>query len=1304
MKGRPLNYASPDQYPGAFRIAGIYLTLGILWILFSDRWAAAIAPDPETLTRISIIKGWGYMMVTALLLYGLARYEMAVLQSRDEALRQSEEKYRKLFAEMMNGCALHEIVYDADGKAVDYITLEVNNAYETMLNVKSEQVVGQKASQILPEEELNHWLGIFGPVAEDGKSVHYEMYSPFNQKYFEGSAYCPERGKFAVTFMEVTERKGAEQALHESAENLAMAQRIGHFGSWEMRLDEHQEIIEPHFWSDECYRIYGYEPGAVEITEEFVMSCIHPDDLAAAKQVIIKATHDHQEFIEEYRILQLDGTLRFIYEQGKVILDEQTDRPVKIVGSLYDITERRQAEKALVESEERFRSLYENSTVGLYRTTPDGRILLANPALLQILGYASFEELSARDLSKEGFEPSYQRAQFIQTMEKESEVRGLESIWTRADGAEIYVRESARAIRDAQGRILYFDGIFEDITQQKWAEEALRESEERYRTLAEAAEDTIFIINSDDTLQYINPSGARLIGRQPENIVGRRRTDIFPPSIAGPQKPHLDKVFQYGVPSISESSIPTPYGEAWLSTSLVPLKGNDGRVSAVLGISRNITERKWAEETVREKERQMHALVASLDDIVFEIDEQGTYLNIWSSSEELLVQPRDAMIGRTVVEMLGEETGRPFLDIYKRVLTTGQTENIEHIIDVAGGPHWFQSHISPIRSPDGSYKTVSVFVRDITPRKQAEDSLRKRTEELALLQEAGRELSSTLDLKEIYTTLYRYIAWSVPCDALVVSSFSSEENLIRRQYLRDREGEQDVSNYPPITLEPEGQGAQSQVIHSGKSLLLPDYETRRSAILVPLSVEGQVAGVLQVFSNALNAHTADHLRFVEALVFRVTAAMSNAVLFQRVQSELVERRRAEDEIRKLNAELEQRVADRTTELSRANVELERASRAKDEFLASMSHELRTPLNTILTLGESLEEGTYGPLSDRQIKPLHTATESGYHLLNLINDILDLSKIEAGKLELKIAPVEVEPLCQASTRLVMQQVQKKHLQFKLDVDPGLVSLNADARALKQMLVNLLSNAVKFTPEGGEIGLEVRSDAQRGAAHFTVWDTGIGIAPEPAQRLFRPFVQIDSGLARQYGGTGLGLSLVYRMAEMHGGGVSLESVPGKGSRFTISLPWSNKSQTADTLKSVHVADETVRTPRANNGHRPVLLIAEDNINNQTNYNDYLSARDYQVIVAANGIEAINRAREARPDLILMDIQMPGMDGLEVTRLLRADPELSPTPIIALTALAMPGDRERCLAAGANEYLAKPVSLKQLTRTIEEVLGKG
>ena len=385
------------------------------------------------------------------------------------------------------------------------------------------------------------------------------------------------------------------------------------------------------------------------------------------------------------------------------------------------------------------------------------------------------------------------------------------------------------------------------------------------------------------------------------------------------------------------------------------------------------------------------------------------------------------------------------------------------------------------------------------------------------------------------------------------------------------------------------------------------------------------------------------------------------------------------------------------DLAIANAKLARATKLKDEFLASTSHELRTPLNAILGLSEALLDEVYGSLTERQSRSLTTINTSGQHLLALINDILDLAKIESGKEKLHYCCVELPNLSNASLDFVKAQANQKNIQLEAQIESALGCVELDERRIKQVLINLLTNAVKFTPDGGKVSLNVWGNAEDEQIIFQVIDTGIGIKPDDMDKLFASFVQIESSLSRRYEGTGLGLALVKNIVELHGGSISVASEVDRGSQFTVILPW--KKLTKPDLESNTAISNTALSAREDRG---LILLAEDNEANILMMSDYLMARGYQLIFAHNGFEAVNLARDKKPDLILMDIQMPDMDGLEATRRIKQESETTNIPIIALTALTMPGDREKCLAAGVNEYMTKPVNLKKLVNSIEQQLA--
>ncbi len=779
--------------------------------------------------------------------------------------------------------------------------------------------------------------------------------------------------------------------------------------------------------------------------------------------------------------------------------------------------------------------------------------------------------------------------------------------------------------------------------------------------------------------------------------------------------------------------------------------------------------RQRAEEKLRMSERRNQALLQAIPDIMFRITREGMILDYTASDRRKVYVPHGGFVGRNIAKILPASVLTQWQAAIQQAFVTGELQTIEYQVTIEGAEHSYEARIIANASEN---ETVAI-VRDITARKQIEHDLKERLKELTCL----RQVYLLLEKSPTSAVLGQQIANEI------VAAMQFPHVAIGAVELDGRIFTSDATAAPICTLS--------------------------AAISVGGIVRGRVA-----------AH------YTQAQPFILPEEQNLLDSLAQTFGLWLERRGAEEALSAERNSLARRVDERTADLKQANLELARAARMKDEFLSSMSHELRTPLNGILGLSESLEEGIYGPLTPQQLTPLRSVAEAGHHLLDLINDILDLSKIEAGKLELQPEPVNVSAICEAGLRMVKQVAQQKRLRISLTLESQIAPILADERRLKQMLVNLLGNAVKFTPEGGQIGLEVMSNAATESLRFTVWDTGIGIASDKLNLLFQPFTQIDSSLSRQYNGTGLGLSLVRRLAEMHGGSVGVESELGKGSRFYFDLPmipaepvlqkdpesgsvWQirvalivddsisssdhlsrylyelgaqvfvehsgdNIVERAVTIKPdailldllmpgrsgwealaalkadsrtraipvviSSVLDErtrglgsgaaeylvkpvtreslraalrrALRTADANlapmpastakpSGDAPVILLAEDNLANQQALNGFLTAKGYRVVLALNGVEAVAQAQATNPALILMDIQMPVMDGLETIRHLRAQSQFARTPIIALTALAMAGDRERCLAAGANEYLTKPVSFKTLVGMIKAML---
>lgn len=385
----------------------------------------------------------------------------------------------------------------------------------------------------------------------------------------------------------------------------------------------------------------------------------------------------------------------------------------------------------------------------------------------------------------------------------------------------------------------------------------------------------------------------------------------------------------------------------------------------------------------------------------------------------------------------------------------------------------------------------------------------------------------------------------------------------------------------------------------------------------------------------------------------------------------------------------------------AELSAREANRAKTHFLASMSHELRTPLNAVLGLSEAMLEGVYGDVNSRQARSLRTIHESGKHLLHLINDVLDIARVEAGKLELEWSSISPWSFVGESISFVQDAAAARKQRIATDLDPAITRIRADRRRLRQLLLNLLTNAIKFSPTGTTITIGVNSLPDGSAVELWVADAGPGVAVADRSRIFEPFVKLGTSPDPREQGVGLGLALVKRIAELHGGTVALEDVPGGGSRVVARLP-------ASHVPPIERDDLVARSAVSDRGQlmapgavKPVILLAEDNEANIVTVSEYLIDKGYEVRAVRDGASAVSAAIADDVALVLMDVELPTLDGLEAIRQIRRSRLGAAKPIIALTAYAMPADERACMDAGASSYHAKPLALSSLAGSIARLL---
>jgi PAS domain S-box-containing protein len=576
---------------------------------------------------------------------------------------------------------------------------------------------------------------------------------------------------------------------------------------------------------------------------------------------------------------------------------------------------------------------------------------------------------------------------------------------------------------------------------------------------------------------------------------------------------------------------------------------------------------------------------------------------------------------------------------------------------------------------------VQATIRDITDRKRAEDEIKKSLSLLSSTIESTADGILVVDNDEKITAFnQRFLdLWRIPQD--IIESRDDDRALA---FVLDQlvNPEDFLKKVKELYAEPERESLVTLEFKDGRVF------ERYSG---PQLIANEIVGRVWSFRDVTARNDAERsLRAArDELELRVKERTHKlAKANQDLELEIGERTRTEQELKESHNSLKASLA----EASLLRVQAEAASAAKSEFLANMSHELRSPLTAVIGFSDLLGDQLFGRLNEKQSGYVREISDAGHHLLRLINDILDLAKIEAGKIDIRLCTVDLSELLDHCRTMIKEMAIKRGLNLNLKVSEDLKEkkIQADDVRLKQMVINLLSNAVKFTPAGGTIQLEAERRGED--IEISVSDTGIGLKTADRERIFHAFEQLDSSFSKQEHGTGLGLALVRKLVELHGGSVSVESDgEGMGSTFRLIFPYIKAEKDAEVqlaLESLGLPARALPDLSVEDKNRPKVLVVEDNESNMNLATNLLEAGGYNVLQAFSAEEAIKKAEPEKPSLILMDISLPGMDGLTATKILKSNPATAHIPVVALTANAMKDYEVRAKDAGCDSCLLKPI----------------
>src|SRR5215210_5961708 len=1033
------------------------------------------------------------------------------------------------------------------------------------------------------------------------------------------------------------------------------------------------------YFNSAAVRLTGFSPEEIRGRD---LSELISDITGSTPSIQSAMTTGSTVRVAEETLLRRDGGEIHVASTSSPLLGEDGS----VIGGLKimrDITERKRAQEELQESEERFRGLSDATFEGI-AILEEGEILETNRAFVTMFGYDDTSELigktpldfvapESRDLTRQNISSGYEGA---------FEVVGL-----RKDGTTFDV--------EARGRMSWYQGrtvrvtALRDITERKQAEEALRKSEGRNRAVVDTATDAILTMTTNGLISSFNPAAERIVGYSAGEVIGQALRTLMPERF---REAHEEGFRRYlgggeahvvGKGPVELAGLRKNGEEFPLELSLGEMREEDDILFT--GVIRDITERKRAEKALRKET----AIVQLLEMVALTANEAPSFEEAMQTCLELVWAHTEWLVGHAFL-VLGGPTSKA---ISANIWHLEDPERFEGFVKVTEDANFVPGVGLPGRVLASG---EPVWIRDVS-----EDSNFPRAEQakdigiragFALPVLAGSEIAAVLEffsteLVEPDNQLLEALAQVGVQLGRVVERNRAEEAL--RQSEASLAEAQRIARIGNLKWDL----ATDEISWSDEVYRIYNYEPKEFVPTLDKVMEITHPDDRQLLREAIDGilHESKPYDFDHRIVMpdgetRVIHRQAEIVfdddgkpmrVVGTVQ-DITERERVE------------------RELQEAREAAEAANRAKSDFLANMSHEIRTPMNGVIGMTEILLNTE---LSDEQLEYAETVRSSGENLLRIINDILDFSKIEAGALRLEAVTFDLRIEVEEVVYLLAERAHNKGLELLGFVEPDMpTALRGDPYRLRQILTNLIGNAVKFTEEG-EVSVRTSLDSENDeevVIRFEVHDTGVGLSPEQQERLFQSFSQADTSTTRRYGGTGLGLAICKQLVELMDGEIGIESSPGEGSIFWFTVHLEKQSPDA----------QVVLSPRSDLRDLRVFIV-DDNRTNRTILHRQVTSWGMRAGAAEGGLQALGLLCDAEAsgkpyDLTILDMQMPGMDGLELARRIKDDPRLSDTQLVLLTSIGQRGDGALTKEAGVSAYLTKPVRQSELYNCLIAVMG--